>query len=149
VAAKKTAKKSKKKAKNRGTPDKFTKETVADILAGLRLCMPRKSAAEGAGISARTITNWMGSDEKRYAQFQEDVRQVEANAQKGLVAYIIAAAKKDWKAAAWLLERTASKHWGFKANIAHGFTEPTDIAICVSPTPQAQARLKQTNVEDF
>ena len=92
-----------------GRPTKFTEETRKKILWALRLGNYRKTSAEYAGISERTLGDWLykGSEEKNgeYADFCNDVLEAERAAEVRALGVIQQAASRDWKAAAWFLER--------------------------------------------
>ncbi len=93
-----------------GRPTKFTEETRKKVLWALRLGNYRKTAAEYAGISERTLGDWLykGSEEKSgdYADFHQEVLEAEQAAEVRALGVIQQAAQKgEWKAAAWFLER--------------------------------------------
>ena len=76
-------------------------------------------AARGAGISPRTLREWLQrglSQSKRdepYRKLRERLAEARATAEAAYVARIAsAAAAGDWKAAAWFLERSYPARWG-------------------------------------
>ncbi len=97
------------KAKQLGRPSKFTPEVRQKILWALRLGNYRRPAAEYAGISERTLGDWLmrGRDAESgpYADFYAEVLEAERAAEVRALGVIQQAAKRDWKAAAWFLER--------------------------------------------
>lgn len=94
-------------------PTKFTETVSTRILEGLKKGATMREAAAGAGISLRTLQNWLaeGRAAKSGAkkQFVEDVEIA-----RGVgIAYLVkkldeyAEETKDWRAVAWRLERLA------------------------------------------
>lgn len=93
----------------------FTPETQEKILNALRAGNYRVAACKFAGISVDTFGRWMkagNAGEERFAEFAEQVKQAEAQAEASLVATIRKAAGDHWQAAAWLLERKYVTRWG-------------------------------------
>lgn len=93
----------------------FTPETREKILNALRAGNYRVAACKFAGISVDTFGRWMkagNAGEERFAEFAEQVKQAEAQAEASLVATIRKAAGDHWQAAAWLLERKYVTRWG-------------------------------------
>ena len=92
-----------------GRPTKFTTEVRKKILWALRLGNYRKTAAEYAGISERTLCMWVARGEQgeagEYREFLDQVLEAEQTAEVRALGVIHQAANKDWKAAAWFLER--------------------------------------------
>lgn len=93
----------------------FTPETREKILGALRAGNYRVAACKFAGISVDTFGRWIkagNAGEERFAEFAEQVKQAEAQAEASLVATIRKAAGDHWQAAAWLLERKYVTRWG-------------------------------------
>jgi hypothetical protein len=82
-------------------PPKFNAERAKRVTDALTAGVTRKVAAQYAGVDPTTLCRWL----KRYADFAAQVTLVEAQAEVSAVATIRAAAKSDWRAAAWWLER--------------------------------------------
>lgn len=76
------------------------------LLAALRGGNTRKAAADYAEIHIDTFHEWL-----KDPKFSEDVRTSEAAPEITCASSILAAAKKDWRAAAWWLERRRHAHW--------------------------------------
>lgn len=93
----------------------FTDETREKILNALRAGNYRVAACKFAGISNDTFGRWMragNAGEQPFAEFADQVKQAEAQAEASLVATIRKAAGDHWQAAAWLLERKYVTRWG-------------------------------------
>lgn len=93
------------------------------IVERIRSSIPPESAAEATGIGASTYYRWMELGEDRfeagklrkarspYREFREAVTRARAEAEAINVAHVAGAAPKDWKAAAFLLERSFAARW--------------------------------------
>jgi len=73
-------------------------------------------AAALGGLSREDVYKWMkrglAEPEGDYGQFAKDVKAAMAEAEVRSVQVIAEAAERDWKAAAWMLERRAPARWG-------------------------------------
>jgi transposase-like protein len=96
--------------RGRGRPSKRTPELERQIADCLRLGMSYPQTCDACGVSQTQFRNWR----KRYREFQDLIRQAEAEAVKLNLAVIQAAAAsgKSWQAAAWFLERKHPEQWG-------------------------------------
>lgn len=95
---------------------KLTPKRHAEIVRLLSVGCTRETAANAAGITDRTLRNWLAWGEqgkKAYRQFYEDVVASEGKAEAAMVAVIARAGQQDWKAMAWLLERRAGNRYRF------------------------------------
>lgn len=93
------------------------------IVERIRASIPPESAAEATGVDASTYYRWMekGADHWEggtlrrartpYREFREAVTRARAEAEAINVAHVSTAAPKDWKAAAFLLERSFAARW--------------------------------------
>ncbi|MDZ4817260.1 MAG: hypothetical protein SGI71_13505 [Verrucomicrobiota bacterium] len=86
-----------------GRPTKRTPDRTAALLQAIESGMPYKSACAIAGIHFDTFNEWR----KTNSEFSEQVEGAQAIAIQRAVNCIMDAALKDWKAAAWFLERRA------------------------------------------
>ena len=104
-----------------GRPTKFTEETRKKILWALRLGNYRKTAAEYAGISERTLGDWLlqGSEQEDtdFGDFRKEVLEAEQAAEVRALGVIQQAANRDWKAAAWYLERKFPERYCVRAAV--------------------------------
>ena len=111
---------------------KLTPEVTERITRLIRLGNCRETAAAAAGISSRTLRNWCmwGADGREpYTEFCDALEAAEAEIEKNVVIAVIAAAKKDWKAAAWWLERRHPNRWRDKkpTAIVEGSAEAENV----------------------
>lgn len=107
-----------------GKPSKLTKVVEDSILASLEEGLPLSTAARLAGVAADTVREWIargkGTDGRprvaRYAVFAQRITRARANAEAALVAQVrkgvTGGGLPDWKASAWLLERTRPEQYG-------------------------------------
>src|SRR5215211_6194992 len=101
----------------RGRPRKLTAKRQKAIVDAVRTGAHREQAAEAAGISRRSLQNWLArgelGGEQPYRRFAEAVREAEAQAElESLRTIEKAAAEGDWRARAWVLERRWPQRWG-------------------------------------
>jgi len=114
-----------------GRPTKFTPETRKKILWALRLGNFRRTAAEYAGISERTLADWLAkgeADDGEHAAFLDDVLEAEQAAEVRALGVIQQAATRDWKAAAWFLERKFPERYCTRAAVMLAKRLPPDDA---------------------
>jgi hypothetical protein len=109
--------------KPKGRPTELTPVLQDKIIACLRAGFLRTATAEACGVGYATLKEWVargeGTDPDRpstplYATFAALVRAAEADAQNDAIKVIIEAAKDDWRAAAWYLERRWPEQFGQK-----------------------------------
>ena len=95
--------------KPKGRKSKFTAPVRERIIEALRAGTTYEIAAQYAGISRSTLYEWIkkgeGFDTGVYRSFYDNVKKAEAEGAVVHLGTIAQASKKDWKAAAWLLER--------------------------------------------
>lgn len=102
------AKQSEKK-QGKGRPDKLTDDVQAAIVKWLEEGGFVENACHMVGISKVTYYTWrrLGREQRRgkYRNFLNATNKAQARAQTKLVSMIESAARRDWKAAAWVLTR--------------------------------------------
>src|SRR5262245_19552044 len=99
-----------------GRPSKLTPEVQALVVQALSAGTTRADACEYAGIGQTTFRTWMrrGGEEPDgpYGAFRAAVKKAMATAVIRNVALIQTAAKSQWQAAAWWLERVHPDRYG-------------------------------------
>lgn len=99
-----------------GRPTKFNADRAKTIVACIRDGGWRAACARKAGISDRTLYSWLEAGRERtrgpFLQFLRDIEAAEAEAALDYQAAIKAAAPKDWRAAAWWLEKRMPEVFG-------------------------------------
>ena len=94
--------------------NKLSTTRMEMIFDSLREGATRSTAARIVGINRRTFQRWMGrgrDGDDGYVEFYIGVHQAEAFALRGMVESIKRGARKDWRAAAWFLERRGGEAW--------------------------------------
>ena len=98
-----------------GRPIKLTSEVADRLVATLRSGNYLHVAVKAAGIHRDTFLEWMkrgATGESPFAELRERVEQSRAEGQVRNIALIARAAEEDWRAAAWLAERSYPELWG-------------------------------------
>jgi len=115
---------------------KFNPELGDQIVRAVKVGNFRKSAAEIAGVTDRSIRNWLkrGAEydkaieageipawpaDDQFSAFRRDLLQAEAEFENSLVQNIVSAGADDWRASAWLLERRTAHHWLVSTKLEH------------------------------
>lgn len=102
----------------KGRPTKFNDDVASRIINAVKAGNYLEAAAAFAGISKGTLYDWMRTGTRSKAgklkAFSDAVEQAMGEAEVRHVLKISEAAKNDWKAAAWHLERKHHKRWGRK-----------------------------------
>jgi hypothetical protein len=120
-----------------GRRSTLTDDITERITAVLRSGGYVQAAASAASVPVRTYNHWLergdpeGSDPKDepYRVFREKVERAVAEGEAVNVALISRAAQKDWKAAAWLLERRHPDRWaGPRGRSLNSSIHPDDFA---------------------
>ena len=91
----------------RGRRSVRTPENAAAIAAGLGRGIPLQYVCAAVGISKATVCEWRNSDQDFEAQIESAI----AKGIESRMAIIDAAALKDWRAAAWLLQVSQPEHF--------------------------------------
>ncbi len=99
-----------------GERARISDDTIEAIATAVSAGSTVGVAVQAAGISRSTFGLWLrrGITEPRsaYARLRERVQQARAEAQEARrVATIAKAAQVDWRASAWILERSAPERW--------------------------------------
>jgi len=96
-------------AKPIGRKSKFTGPVKDRIIEALRAGTTYEIAAQFAGISRSTLYEWIKKGEQEetgpYRTFSDNIKKAEAEGAVVHLGTIAQASAKDWKAAAWILER--------------------------------------------
>lgn len=118
-----------------GRPTKLTDEVRESILRDTRVGGSQAVAAANAGISVLTLEDWLRrgrgehADRKAtplYVGFARDYAQARAQAALSLMAQIRVAVPKDWRAAAFLLERIEASAMRVEVSIDGGGVSVVD-----------------------
>jgi hypothetical protein len=94
----------------------------------MRLCNSVESCAFYAGIAPRTVNHWLqdakeNGESSKHHEFLLRVEEAKHSAKIRNVAIIQQAASRDWKAAAWLLERRHHEEFARREFNKHEITQ--------------------------
>ena len=105
-----------------GRPTKLTPELQAKIVEAIAAGNYIETAAAYAGVNKTTLYDWMKRGGRTgkgiYHEFSNAVARALAQAEMRDVLIIGQAAKDNWQAAAWRLERKFPDRWGRKDRIS-------------------------------
>jgi hypothetical protein len=129
-----------------GRPAKLDDATTERILSILRTGGYVEAAAGAAGVSKQTIYNWLErghpegtrkdeesprqlrAEDEPFREFRAKVDRARAEGEATALALIQRAAARDWKAAAWMLERTRPERYAGPRGRGIGSVHPDDFA---------------------
>ena len=114
----------KKPAKKPGRPTLLNPTRQAALLEAIEQGMPLKQAAAIAGMSYDTLNAWQKRGENEsapseYRQFCQLLRHSQAVAMQVHLSSICDSAKRDWRAAAWMLERRFPEDFARQQQLEH------------------------------
>lgn len=120
----------------RGPKEKITDELFESIVQSVIAGGTRKQACAIAGVSTSTLWSYL----KQRPKFRLRLDAARETSNFGLVGHVYDAAGKDWKAAAWLLERRDREHFGRRdadalprAQVIQLVTRAVQIAVELVP----------------
>lgn len=96
---------------------KCTYEVINDAFKLKKNGMNNKDICAYLGINETTFYRWMNDfQDEMHCKFRESLKKAESEYKSALRSYILKAAEnKDWKAAAWMLERQYPEEYARKA----------------------------------
>ena len=103
-----------------GRPSRLTEPVRTALLAAIRSGCPYSYACAAAGVSYSTFLNWTrqgrsdltaGDTATAFAAFLLAVKRAEAEGVAARLEIINEAARRNWAAAAWVLERRLPQHF--------------------------------------
>ena len=102
-------------------PLKLTPEIIGRIADAVRAGNTREAAAASVGIGETTLYRWLQRARRGaggpFREFWEALDKADAEAEMAMVAVVTTAAKTNYKAAAWWLERRRPDTWGRKERV--------------------------------
>jgi hypothetical protein len=90
-------------------------QTLAQVCGYLRSGSTRRAAAHLAGISESTLWRWLERSNETVRQIQNAEAHAETLAVDAI--WLAITKKRDWRAAAWFLERRHSESWRLKETL--------------------------------
>ena len=115
----------------------LTPEVVEALLAALAGRCTVADACWVAGVSDRTYRRWRArgeAGEGAFSAFLSAVQRTRAAARRDALAIIREAGKTDWRAAAWLVERSDPGNWSApsRSRVGRGVAAMTDAELVVA-----------------
>jgi hypothetical protein len=110
-------------------PTRLTPEVQEAVCEAIRNGATYQAASEAAGIAYATFNEWRKDARLKYVKFSEAVTRANADAQLDLLAKIGNQADKDWRAAAWILERRFKNDFGAAVDVTTGGDKIKGYAI--------------------
>lgn len=101
----------------RGRPTKLTPKLRDEFVSHIRRGCYIETACHLTGISKQSVFTWLklGKNEDsrgKHRIFMDLVRKAQSETEQSLLQMVDGHAEKDWKAAAWRLERMKPKRYG-------------------------------------
>ncbi len=112
------------KKKKMGRSPKWGPEVKDGILEMIEEGNTQRCAFTAYGVPEQTFYSWMEKSE-----FSEQVKKAEGKSQASLVKIIKTTAKRNWFAAAWLLERKWPNEYGLQHRLVGDPGQPIPIKI--------------------
>jgi transposase len=119
-------------------PIKLSLEIQESICQAIRAGNYIETAAAFAGIDKTTLYDWLkrgarakGSADAVFVGFSHSVQKALSDSEVTDVATIGVAAKENWQAAAWRLERKFPERWGRKDSVKHSGDTEAPIKVIV------------------
>jgi hypothetical protein len=101
-------------------PTRLTPEVQEAVCEAIRHGATYQAASEAAGIAYATFNEWRKDSRLKYVKFSEAITRANADAQLNLLAKIANQSDKDWRAAAWILERRFKNDFGAAVDVTTG-----------------------------
>lgn len=142
---------------NGGRPRKLFKDEKMqrEFMVAIETGAPYLHACRFVGIHYHTFINYrragqdarskranrgrLGAIEKRFLDFLDSLEAAEAKAVVSRTAQLLTACKKDWRAAAWFLERRCPEEFGQRLKLEHTGADGGPVATTVLDPEQASA----------
>jgi hypothetical protein len=102
-------------------PD-ISEAQISNLVTLISNCTSYKTACEASGLGEATFHRWMAAALEEnakpcYVEFRERITQARGIAKASMIKHVVSKAPDDWRAATWLLERTAHDEYGDKSKI--------------------------------
>jgi hypothetical protein len=130
---------------------KYNDEIVNELIKYIKAGNYIKTACEAVGIDESTFYKWGKRAEKKeepYFQFFQSIKRAESEAIIRNVITIQNAAKRNWTAAAWFLERKDYERWGRKELVGGIPDKPIQIDLSGLSTEEIRALAYEHKLKD-
>ena len=105
---------------------KYSKEIIDELIKYIEAGNYVATACECVGIHRDTYYSWV-KDKTKKDITDTIIQKAQAKAVARNVAVIQVAAKKNWTASAWFLERKKNEDWGRRDKVEHTDKEPSVV----------------------
>ena len=125
------------------TPSKLTPELQNQICGYINGGVPMTTACGACGVSLHTVNGWLKkgrNGEKPYDRFVQAIETAKHRWEAAAALRVTKASDRDWKAAAWMLERRRHETWGAREKLE--LTGKNGGAIKVEADAAALARVR-------
>jgi hypothetical protein len=116
-----------------GRSSQRTAANADDIIQEIEAGATRKVACACVGMSTDTLNRWEDAD----ASFAARLARAEGIRNRSLVADIRKEGPKDWRAAAWLLERVDREGYGTKQDHTVSNPDGSPLTLVINRPPAA------------
>ena len=126
-------------------PTKLTPDIQAKIINAISLGMTRELTAKFAGIGLPTLYGWLAmgrAGKAPYSKFADAVHEAEAKGALMNLAIIQQAAKKDWRAATWILQTRHGYHKGSEEVVHPSPAERASVQRLISEIQELDKKLE-------
>jgi hypothetical protein len=136
-----------------GRPTKLNEGRQAKLCDAIRAGVPPETAAAYAGIDESTFYRWLqrgrvADADPLYAEFAEQVRLALAEWETRDILLIGEAAKSDWRAAAWRLERRLPKRYGRRERHEIANADDAAFRVAIGAQPLNVVELHRAALEE-
>jgi transposase-like protein len=121
---------------------KLTPEIAAAVLENIARGNYIEIACQAAGIGAKTLRNWRDRGERDdeaaapYREFVEALEQARALGHTFHIGIIARAARENWTASAWILERTDPARYGRHERVTQSGDMQHTLKVVFGDVPQ-------------
>lgn len=109
-----------------GRPTKYTRALGEKICTLVAAGVSVEAAAGSQGVSKRTVYNWRErgeAGEQPFAAFEAEIDKALGSIEARLSMNVVARAKDDWRAGAWVLERRVAERFGEQGKLERKLEE--------------------------
>lgn len=125
--------------KKLGRPTKYTPEVVEIIKAAVKSGLSPTRAGMLAGLNAQTVSEWRG----RFPEFSDAIELARCEGLKERLENIERSGIMDWRATAWLVEKTFPEEYGKQAAINISATANASASAVAVMSDEELAKLQE------
>jgi hypothetical protein len=115
-----------------GRPSKLDPERAKRFFTVIRTGATIEAASALAGVAVRSIYNWLekgrAGRKGDYVQFLRAFELARAEGEITMISAIRTAGRQDWRATAWILERSYQPKWSLRQQLEHSGPDGAPIS---------------------